>query len=216
MTEPERTAAFFDQSGQLVDVQYNAESIQVVNHLPEGANGKRCPVCAASPMRRTQVVWEENTRRHGTGTMILANIAQRVAPPRRPLPPVKGLPPNSSRLFERGLRVGLALVVYGIAGWIAANILAGNTPGQEPDMTVLYGFVASWVGALALAVLYLRGRYAKHKRAKDFIEVTFAEQTGHYQARLAADRTLFQQWKRSWFCTSCSAIVAEELAAARR
>ncbi|MGW5667481.1 hypothetical protein [Micromonospora sp. NPDC003776] len=294
MTDPDLPAVFYNQDGQTVDVQYNAETIHFVSHIGQGSNGKRCPVCNASPMKRAQLLWEENTRRHRDGMMILANLAVRVAPPKRPgsrpvrkpppRPPHREVPTGSllrtapaaprqsspleplrlaSALTERSTKV-LPMVGGVAVFWVFLLVCCGSffpdrRPGEGPtiwDRVVLISVIAG-LGVLLLAAVSAAAVYAlirvgkrrqraqeikeegrlryereleerrkederrraearrndelqKYERKLKAYELKYAEEMRRYEAEVARSGRLYQQWKRTWFCQSCSARVVEE------
>jgi hypothetical protein len=219
----EQPFAFFDQSGQFVDIQYNADSMHVVNQILEGANGKRCSVCDASPMRQTQVVWAESTRRHGTRTILLSNVALRVAPPRRPIEPSRRPPYYKAQwVYAAGL-LGAALSIVGFiilcCGFTASSPSESSTDsGQVGSLMLLWllmlVFFVGWIAMLIVGIRMIRQIYEKDSARRAVVltnaEKEFALAMRLYAERLAHDRYLYERWKRSWFCTSCAVIVVEQ------
>lgn len=206
MIDEELPAVFYDQSGQLVDIQYNAESIQVVNHLPLDSNGRRCPACNAVPMRRTQLVWEEHSRRHGNGTMLLSNLAIRVAPPRRPQPPLRhNVPfgPNDS-IFVIAL-IALVVLIPSAFVWLMALIL-----GRYSDFVTGFSIWLVVMVSGAWLIWGVRRRKKRQQAAKQRdIDDEYTDRLEQYEAMLEIDRADFQTWKQSWFCPSCTTIAVE-------
>lgn len=204
MSDVDWPTAIFDQSGQLVDLQYNASTISVVNNLADGANGKKCPKCNASPMFRTQLVWEENTRRHKQGMMLLTNIARRVAPPGRPSRPFQESvsPPRRSN------------GPYKVAALSAlASLVAGPIASKQLEPTIHLPALGLPVITLLIAVLWLwsaaRSRKQRWDRAVADSRARNQHQMTRYEAAVKSSRARLNQWRNSWFCKSCSAIVSE-------
>lgn len=224
MSDMEQPFAFYDQSGQWVETQYNANSVHVVNQILEGANGKRCSVCDASPMRQTQVVWAESTRRHGTRIILLSNVALRVAPPRRPIQPMRILPNHKAQWIHAAILFGAALSMVGFI-ILCCAISASSPPessarsGQFISLMLLLVLVVGWIAMLIAGVSIVRRIYVKDSRRRSTAlqnaEKVFALAMRLYTERLAHDRYLYERWKRSWFCMSCAAIVVEQPDATR-
>ena len=205
MTESDWPAAVYDQAGQLVDLQYNASSIHVVNHLSEGANGKRCPKCNASPMARTHLVWEEHTRRHNNGTMLLSNIARRVAPPGRPSRPAK----EEVAAAKSGNGPTKAAVIAVIVSFVLGPLVSNQLGGTSVPATLALPAVTLIVAVSGLVWARRRRSSQWQARLAD-ADARFNEKMKRYHAAHKTSQQKFRQWQRSWFCKSCSAIVAEE------
>jgi hypothetical protein len=206
MSDADWPGTVWDQRGQEVDLQYNAETISIVNHLSDGANGKQCPKCKASPMARTQLVWEEGTsRRQDGGTVLQNNMVRRAAPPGRPKRPDEQ-PPEAPGPTKRPYK---AVATLAVISYLLGPLLL-RSAGTELSIPPL---------ALPLAVLLTAGLamwWTHHKRQRAWQEALtanqsrFAEEMRRYEANLNASQRRFQQWKGSWFCRSCSTIVAEQ------
>jgi hypothetical protein len=170
----------FDQTGQQVDLQYNAESIMVVNHIADGRGGKRCPRCNAAPMRQTSLAWDENTRRVERGTMVLNYLALRVAPPRRPRPRVRPFP---TRPYLKAFGVLAVLLLCGLG--------AGETSLIALSLAVIVGLAAftAW-----------RVRLFRAEQDADLQRVQ--NSTARYERHR-------ERWRQSWFCSACGAKAVE-------
>jgi len=202
MSDVDWPTAIYDQAGQLVDLQYNANSISIVNHLADGANGKRCPKCNTSPMYRTQLVWEENTRRHKNGTMLLTNIARRVAPPGRPARPTRDQVTRPTVSREPFVAAAMAVVLsFCLAPTASQRIGAWLPPLTLPVVTAVVACAALWFAH--------RRRSQRWKQLEAETDARFDGRMKRYNAALKSSRANYQRWKSSWFCKSCSAIVAE-------
>lgn len=187
MSRPDGHDLIFDQTGQQVDLQYNAESIMVVNHIADGRGGKRCPRCNAAPMRQTSIVWEESTCRVDRGTKMLNSLASRVAPPRRPRPRDVSFP------------AGAYLKAFGVLGVL---LLCGLGAGEAiVTVALLLGIVA----VAAFLVWHLRSFRAE--RDADL------RRTQQSTARYERER---ERWRRSWFCAACGARAVERMPQHRR
>jgi hypothetical protein len=222
MSDPEQPTVIIDQSGQWVDSQFNADNIQIVTNVSEGLNGKRCPACGASPMRRTQVVWAENTRRHGAAIVLLSNIALRVVPPRRPFEPMRRMPYYSPQWSRTAASFGVPL---GLTAPILLSCAAGfvirlqSDPNESsilgPIGALLYILIggAGWITILILGIVRVkRARDQDNARRASMLadaENEFAQDVQRYEDRLVYDRQQFERWKRSWFCMSCTKIIVE-------
>ncbi|MFI6820840.1 hypothetical protein ACIBJE_07785 [Micromonospora sp. NPDC050187] len=182
MSDPDAYDLVFDQTGQQVDLQYNAEAIMVVNHIADGRSGKRCPRCNAAPMRQTSIVWDENTRRVDRGTMVLNYLALRVAPPRRPRERHHAFPLRSY-LRGFGLLLGLSLV--------------STFFGRMGDIVMTLAIA----GVVGLAIWAVRG-YLRFRAAREADRQRWEKNTTRYRR----DR---DRWRQSWFCSACGAKAVE-------
>jgi len=217
MSDVVQRDAFFDLSGQLVGTQFNADTlIHVVNHLSDGPNGKRCSFCHASPMRQTQVVWAENTRRDNGRIVILSSAALRVAPPRRPPRPVRSVPAENARwiismiVFLSALSMG-AFVVLCCAGFAFQS---PDSRSQGGNIAIFGILSAAWialafVGSVALWHTYRSGEKRRAILLRDS-EIRFAQDMQRYMQLIVQDGRLFEQWRQSWFCMSCGRVVVEQ------
>ncbi|XTZ18370.1 hypothetical protein ACQSSU_13900 [Micromonospora echinospora] len=182
MNQPDGHDLVFDQTGQQVDLQYNAESIMVVNHIVDGRGGKRCPRCNATPMRQTSIVWDEHTRRVERGTMVLTHLALRVAPPRRPQARHR---PYAVRPYLRGM------------GALTVLALVSAFLGRLGDMLMILA-VAGAVGLTAWAV----HRVVTVRAARRADRERWEKDVARYERNR-------ERWRRSWFCGACGAKVVE-------
>ena len=211
MTDPDDVGLIFDQSGQLVDSQYNAESIMVVHQISDAVAGKSCPKCNASPMRRTQIVWEQHTRRVRQGTVVLNRLAQRVAPPRYPwLPHREFAIGRYVALVSAPLLAALLWFCCTFPGLDQARKEQAGTVPMSPDHVAPDEITAvRFAGWAVLAVMVIAAmawtvlRYRSHRAAAtaDLVNLT-QWRAVHHQHK--------DRWRRSWFCDACGAMAVEE------
>jgi hypothetical protein len=221
MIDMEQPSAIFDQLNQSVESQFNANTIIYVKSLSDGVNGKRCSVCGASPMRRTQVVWAENTRQVGGRIVVQSNVGRRVAPPKRPAPPLR----RSVGYFPRSVYPAAALALAAILAlflFLCCVTGAATMPGSRSSL-LLDVPVAAIVGSALIVFLIVGINYVRRIHAADAVRQAaaenvaaseFAREMRRYEERCEHDRRLFEKWKRSWFCMSCAAVVVEQREAA--
>ncbi|MFS8479173.1 MAG: hypothetical protein FWJ93_09510 [Micromonosporaceae bacterium] len=175
----------YDQSGQLVvGAQYNSDQIVIAN-INEGPGGKRCPRCNASPMRRTAIFWEENTRPHGNGYLVTSSLALRAVPPSRPAPPEQ-LDESTKALIRDPGRLAL--------GGLICLPCMGALP--EPIAFVLF---FGWIGAVVWLVVSLFTIGEKRRAVRARNERIWQA----YQDRLMEYERDKSTWQRSWLCGSC-------------
>lgn len=207
MSDIQQPLFFLDQTGQLLDIRFEVERIRVVDRLADGANGKICPKCGASPMRRTHVVWDENTRQHDDGVMILTNIATRVAPPTRPsAPELQYAYVRDKMTLALPLTVLFLFVIGGSSALTAFIAIVRRGPAAWQPTLLCIGVFSAGVAFL----LHIRkGDRARTRAEQEKVAQQFALETEYYESQLRQEQKLFNRWKHSWFCTSCAEMAAE-------
>jgi hypothetical protein len=211
MTGIDEAGPLFDQSGQQVESQYNAESIIVVRQIPDVAAGKCCPRCKASPMRRTQLVWEENTRRARHGTIVLSRLAQRVAPPRYP-----NLVPRRFAFRRYLALVGTPLTLAAL--WACCMFPALDISRQQeagvmpmsaehvPSAQILSWRSTGWLILTVIGVAVIAWTVIRYQTHRHRVKAALTE-LEHIRLAYQAER---ERWRRSWFCSACGAIAVEQ------